>query len=96
MFAQASWYLANLDNLEVIKLISQVSIAFPTPGTIIDMPHFSLIHFLEMLTATFIFEYEHEVRSIANFHNLILSDVAFVTQLCFLLPKTPWLDNSVS
>jgi all-trans-nonaprenyl-diphosphate synthase len=24
MFAQASWYLANLDNLEVIKLISQV------------------------------------------------------------------------
>jgi hypothetical protein len=26
MFAQASWYLANLDNLEVIKLISQVGI----------------------------------------------------------------------
>lgn len=24
MFAQASWYLANLENLEVIKLISQV------------------------------------------------------------------------
>jgi hypothetical protein len=24
MFAQSSWYLANLDNLEVIKLISQV------------------------------------------------------------------------
>lgn len=26
LFAQSSWYLANLDNLEVIKLISQVSI----------------------------------------------------------------------
>jgi hypothetical protein len=25
LFAQSSWYLANLDNLEVIKLISQVS-----------------------------------------------------------------------
>lgn len=25
MFAQSSWYLANLENLEVIKLISQVS-----------------------------------------------------------------------
>ena len=24
LFAQSSWYLANLDNLEVIKLISQV------------------------------------------------------------------------
>lgn len=24
MFAQASWYLANLENLQVIKLISQV------------------------------------------------------------------------
>lgn len=24
MFAQSSWYLANLENLEVIKLISQV------------------------------------------------------------------------
>ena len=28
MFAQASWYLANLENLEVIKLISQVSRRF--------------------------------------------------------------------
>ena len=28
MFAQASWYLANLENLEVIKLISQVSTRF--------------------------------------------------------------------
>lgn len=26
MFAQSSWYLANLENLEVIKLISQVFI----------------------------------------------------------------------
>jgi hypothetical protein len=25
MFAQSSWYLANLENIEVIKLISQVS-----------------------------------------------------------------------
>ena len=25
MFAQSSWYLANLENLEVIKLISQVN-----------------------------------------------------------------------
>lgn len=24
LFAQSSWYLANLDNLEVVKLISQV------------------------------------------------------------------------
>lgn len=24
MFAQSSWYLANLENIEVIKLISQV------------------------------------------------------------------------
>ena len=24
LFAQSSWYLANLDNLEVIKLISRV------------------------------------------------------------------------
>ncbi len=24
LFAQSSWFLANLDNLEVIKLISQV------------------------------------------------------------------------
>lgn len=29
MFAQSSWYLANLDNLEVIKLISQVMAIFP-------------------------------------------------------------------
>lgn len=28
MFAQASWYLANLENLEVIKLISQVKFLF--------------------------------------------------------------------
>lgn len=26
MFAQSSWYLANLENLEVIKLISQVKL----------------------------------------------------------------------
>jgi len=25
MFAQSSWYLANLENIQVIKLISQVS-----------------------------------------------------------------------
>jgi all-trans-nonaprenyl-diphosphate synthase len=31
MFAQSSWYLANLDNLEVIKLISQVSYLFSPP-----------------------------------------------------------------
>jgi all-trans-nonaprenyl-diphosphate synthase len=24
LFAQASWYLANLDNLEVVKLLSKV------------------------------------------------------------------------
>ena len=29
LFAQSSWYLANLDNLEVIKLISQVSSKVP-------------------------------------------------------------------
>jgi hypothetical protein len=29
LFAQSSWYLANLDNLEVIKLISQVGIGEP-------------------------------------------------------------------
>merc|ERR1719482_590939 len=28
LFAQSSWYLANLDNLEVIKLISQVTADF--------------------------------------------------------------------
>ena len=26
LFAQSSWFLANLDNLEVIKLISQVCV----------------------------------------------------------------------
>ncbi|KAK4795982.1 hypothetical protein SAY86_028308 [Trapa natans] len=29
MFAQSSWYLANLENLEVIKLISQVKLTKP-------------------------------------------------------------------
>ena len=30
MFAQSSWYLANLENLQVIKLISQVYMNFLT------------------------------------------------------------------
>ena len=29
LFAQSSWFLANLDNLEVIKLISQVRLFSP-------------------------------------------------------------------
>ena len=33
LFAQSSWFLANLNNLEVIKLISQVRpAAFRVPG----------------------------------------------------------------
>lgn len=32
MFAQSSWYLANLENLEVIKLISQVFFTFHSRG----------------------------------------------------------------
>lgn len=33
MFAQSSWYLANLDNLEVIKLISQVRFRLVSLGS---------------------------------------------------------------
>jgi hypothetical protein len=32
LFAQSSWFLANLDNLEVIKLISQVRGGTQPPG----------------------------------------------------------------
>lgn len=53
MFAQSSWYLANLENIEVIKLISQVSsITIPLSLAFVK----SLFQVLDALEASYLTE----------------------------------------